>query len=125
MAALAEMYAADGVVWLAVNSTHYMDPEASRRARAEWELPYPVLVDQDGAVGRAYGAKATPHMFVIDGAGEIVYAGAIDSDPRGGTPEVRNYVDAALADLLAGRPVAVPETQPYGCSVKYPPEERE
>ena len=119
MAALAEKYAAEGVVWLAVNSTHSMDREASRRARAEGGLPYPVLVDQDGAVGRAYGARTTPHMFVIDGAGEIVYAGAIDSDPRGGAPEVRNYVDAALGDLLAGRPVAEPETKPYGCSVKY------
>jgi|GEM_PF-142332 len=116
---LAGKYAPKGVVWLAVNSTHYMDAAASAKWRAEWKLPYPVLVDQNGAVGRKYKAKTTPHMFVINQIGEIVYEGAIDSDPRGGSKDPTNHVDAALADLLAGRPVGTPQTKPYGCSVKY------
>jgi hypothetical protein len=82
-------------------------------------MTVPVLLDEDGAVGRAYGAKTTPHMFVIAPDGKIAYAGAIDDDRTTGALGKTNYVAAALAAVLAGEPVAVPETRPYGCSVKY------
>ena len=86
--------------------------------------PTAVLMDDSGQVGRAYGASNTPHMFVIDSAGKVAYAGAIDNSPdavgespTGGT--LVNHVEAALSDLAAGRPVATPVTEAYGCSVKY------
>jgi len=119
MVDLAQKYADKGVVWLAVNSTHYMDRQANKKWHTDWKLPYPILVDADGKVGRAYGAKSTPHMFVIDKSGQTVYQGAIDSDPSGREASPANYVDEALGELLAGRPVSNPETKSYGCSVKY------
>jgi len=120
MVDLAEKYKDKGVVWLAVNSTHYMTPEQTAEWAENWKIPYPVLIDRDGAVGHAYVAKSTPHMFIIDGEGRIVYDGAIDDDPRGqkGNQAV-NLVAAALDDLLAERPVANAHNRPYGCTVKY------
>ena len=119
MVELSQKYADKGVVWLAINTTHYMDRAASKKWHTDWKLPYPILIDADGKVGRAYGAKSTPHMFIIDQAGEIVYRGAIDSDPGGKAASPVSYVDVALGELLAGKPVGNPETNPYGCSVKY------
>ena len=120
MKKLAADYGAKGVTWLTINSTNYMDAEANRKFAEAYGLSQRILVDQDGKVGHLYGAVTTPHMFVIDGAGTIVYAGAIDSDPRGsGGDTVTNYVAAALDEVLAGKPVTTPETTPYGCSVKY------
>jgi len=118
---LAGKYAPKGVVWLAVNTTYYMTPETTAEARTKWKMDYPVLIDRQGKVGRAYGAKATPDMFVIDRDGEIVYQGAIDNDPPGEMKSPVNYVDKALTELLAGKPVSEPKTTPYGCSVKYAP----
>jgi peroxiredoxin len=117
-----------GVTWLAVNSGapgkqgHGL--EKNRAAKADFKLDHPILLDEDGAVGKAYGAARTPHMFVIDEKGVLVYAGAIDNSPdgEGESPSdatLVNHVDAALADLKAGRSVARPETEAYGCSVKY------
>jgi len=120
MKKLAEHYAGDGVVWLAINSTSTMAAAGSVVFRDSHDLPYPVLIDRDGTVGHLYGAATTPHMFVIDGNGTVVYEGAIDDDPRGTEEAPTNYVAAALDSLLAGKPVAIPETKPYGCSVKYP-----
>jgi hypothetical protein len=80
------------------------------------------LMDADGKVGRAYGARTTPHMYVIDPAGKLVYAGAIDNKPSSNpadTATATNHVKVALAELLAGKPVSTPVTRPYGCSVKY------
>ena len=80
------------------------------------------LPDPDGRIGRAYGAKTTPHMYVIDGKGMLVYAGAIDDKRSANVADVagaKNYVAAVLAALAAGRPVADASTAPYGCSVKY------
>jgi peroxiredoxin len=119
MKKLAADYGAKGVTWLTINSTNYMDAEANRKFAEAYGLSQRILVDQDGKVGHLYGAVTTPHMFVIDGAGTIVYAGAIDSDPRGSGEGVTNYVAAALDEVLAGKPVTMPETTPYGCSVKY------
>lgn len=117
---LATRYADRGVVWLGVNSTHYMDAAGSAKFRTESSLPYPILVDASGDVGRAYGAKTTPHMYIVDREGAVVYAGGIDDDPRGDKGKgATNHVAAALDQLLAGKPVAVSSTTPYGCSVKY------
>lgn len=122
MKRLAAKYAPQGVTWLTIDSTHYMNRERDREFRKSHELSQPILGDFDGEVAHAYGAQTTPHMFVISAGGVIVYAGAIDDDPRGvkGADRI-NYVAAALDQLLAGKPVATPETRPYGCSVKYKP----
>jgi peroxiredoxin len=118
----------DGVVWLAINSgapgkqgnALAMNTEAAKA----WSLTHPILRDEAGTVGKAYGATNTPNMFVIDKTGHVVYAGAIDNSPdgEGKSPQggkLINYVDAALDDLAAGRPVATAVTKPYGCGVKY------
>jgi peroxiredoxin len=117
-----------GVVWLAINSgapgKQGHGVEANREAKAAFKLDHPVLLDESGKVGRAYAAAHTPHMYVIDKAGTLVYRGAIDNSPdgEGESPtggKLVNYVSAALADLEAGKPVATAETEAYGCSVKY------
>jgi len=120
MKTMAEAYADKGVAWLTVNSTHYMDATANKKFHDSHQLPQPVLVDQDGAVGHLYGAATTPHMYVIDPGGTIVYKGAIDDDPRGSKgDDATNHVAAALDEVLAGQSVSTAETKPYGCSVKY------
>ena len=120
MKKLAADYGAKGVTWLTINSTNYMTAEANQKFAQAHGLTQTILLDPSGAVGHLYGAATTPHMFVIDASGKVVYAGAIDSDPRGtGGAGVTNYVAAALDELLAGKPVSTPETTPYGCSVKY------
>ena len=110
-----------GVVWLTINSTNYMDAAANAGFVKAEGITWPVLVDQDGTVGHAYGAATTPHMFVIDAKGTVVYNGAIDDDPRGNMEAGArtNYVSDALNDIAAGKAVSNPETKPYGCSVKY------
>jgi peroxiredoxin len=117
---LASKYGEQGVVWLTVNSTNYMDAAANAEFKASNKLPYAILVDQSGEVGHLYGAATTPHMFVIDGNGTLVYVGAIDDDPRGTNDgPATNYVATALDEILAGEAVTTAETKPYGCSVKY------
>ncbi len=117
-----------GVVWLAINSSapdkQGGDPKDSESAAKTWSLEHPILLDPTGSTGKAYGATNTPHMFVIDSKGTLVYAGAIDNsrDGEGKSPEggtLINYVDAALADLAAKRAVKTPTTKAYGCGVKY------
>jgi peroxiredoxin len=115
-----------GIVWLSINSAakgkQGNGADTTKFGMAKYGMQNPVLLDEDGKVGHAYGANHTPHMFVIDAKGTLAYRGAIDNAPDGetdlGAPFV-NYVDGALADLAAGKPVAKPETQAYGCSVKY------
>jgi peroxiredoxin len=120
MNTLADRFKDRDVVWLAVNSTSYMDAAKDRAWRTEQGFSYPVLDDRAGAVGGAYGAKTTPHMFVIDKTGTVVYQGAIDDDAAGANEgSARNYVAEALDDVTTGKPVRVAETKPYGCSVKY------
>jgi peroxiredoxin len=119
---------AKGVVWLAINSTapEHHDYKAPA-AMASWMSGHKAaatatLLDPDGKIGRAYGARTTPHMFVIDARGTLVYAGAIDSKPSSSIGDIAtatNHVKAALADTLAGKPVSVAQTRAYGCSVKY------
>lgn len=121
MHTLAAKFGEKGVKWFSVNSTHYMDAEKN----SEWvkanKINWPVLVDQSGQVGKLYGAKTTPHMFIIDKAGNLVYQGAIDNDVYGEQKKEgrTNYVAEALALLLDGKPISQSETKPYGCSVKY------
>ncbi len=124
----AKRHTAAGVVWLAINSggagKQGHEPAENRDAAKTWKLSHPILRDIDGKVGKAYGATNTPHMFVIDKTGKVVYAGAIDNSrdaerksPEGG--KLVNYVDDAVAALAANKPVAVSTTKAYGCSVKY------
>jgi peroxiredoxin len=123
MVELANKYKDKNVVWLAVNSTSHITVESNKKFAAEHKLPYPILDDRAGAVGHAYGAQTTPHIFIIDSAGNIVYNGAIDNAPLGKTAEGQayvNYVDKALEELTAGKAVTTASTKPYGCTVKYP-----
>ena len=112
-----------GVVWLAINSgaegKQGAGLERNRKAVEEYAMPFPVLLDADGAVGKAYGARTTPHMFVIAADGTVAYAGAIDDNRSAQDLGQTNHVAQALAAVLAGKPVATAETKPYGCSVKY------
>jgi peroxiredoxin len=128
MQSLQERYTERGVVWLAVVSSapgeqgHYANATMNRMAADRGAHQTAILMDPTGVVGRAYGARTTPHMFVIDRRGEIVYNGAIDDRPTPSPASLRgarNYVSEALDAVLAGRRVPTPRTQPYGCSVKY------
>lgn len=117
---LYEEYTARGVLWLGIESTHWRKAEDNQKYTKEQKLTYPILMDNDGKVGRLYGAKTTPHVFVIH-QGTLVYAGALHDDPGGKKPEseVRNYLKEALEAILGGKPVPLAETTPWGCSVKY------
>jgi peroxiredoxin len=128
MQTLQQEATANGVVWLQVISSSpgtqgYLDgPGALARVQTENAHPTATLLDPEGVMGRAYGATNTPHMYIINAEGQLVYQGAIDDRPsaRADTLEgANNYVRAALADISAGRAVATPQTQAYGCSVKY------
>lgn len=120
---------AKNVVWLSINSTarshqdHLAPTALQDRLVKDWgAAPTAVLMDEAGTVGKAYAARTTPHMYVIDPAGKLVYAGGIDdkrSSNPADIPDAKNFVRAALADSLAGKPVATPSATPYGCSIKY------
>jgi peroxiredoxin len=128
MQALQKEFGAKDVVWLSINSTRRghdefkSGDEMTRWMREQGGAPAAMLIDETSTAGRAYAARTTPHMFVIDPAGRLVYAGAID-DKRSANPAdtktARNYVRAALTESLAGKPVTEAATTPYGCSVKY------
>jgi peroxiredoxin len=123
MKKLADKYTQNNkVTWLAVNSSHFTTPQQNQEFVKQHGLSYPILLDNSGNVGKSYGAKTTPHLFIIDADGKIVYRGAIDNAPLGKKPaqgEYVNYVEKAVDELLAGKAVSVPQTKPYGCSVKY------
>lgn len=120
--ALSEKYKEKGVVWLAIDSTHYQTVEKNGEYAKQNKIPHPVLMDPDGTAGQAYGAKTTPHVFVIH-KGKIVYAGAFDNDPRKDKPKegYRGYVAEAIEAVLAGKQVPLASTDSWGCSVKYKP----
>jgi peroxiredoxin len=128
MPSLQKEIATKDVVWLAVNSSNPSSGEfKTPEEMAKWlgqqgAAPKAALIDKDGQVGRAYGARTTPHMYVIDPQGKLIYAGAIDDKRWASTEETksaRNHVRAALGEAMAGKPVSVAATSPYGCSVKY------
>jgi peroxiredoxin len=119
---------AQGMVWVTIISSapgkqgHVSPDQADALTKDRGASPTAVLLDPDGTVGRRYGAKTTPHMFIIDASGVLAYAGAIDDKPsadRADLARATNYVQRALDELLAGRPVSIRSTKPYGCSVKY------
>jgi peroxiredoxin len=119
---------ARGVVWLSINSTEkgsyeYMAPAQLVAWQKERKSqPTAVLVDEDGVAGKAYGARTTPHMYIVDPRGRLIYAGGIDSIPSSNPDDIRkavNYVRQGLDEALAGKPLSAPVTRPYGCSVKY------
>jgi peroxiredoxin len=117
-----------GVVWLLVNSSaagfhSSLTPEESRAYRAEIQAaPTAMLLDTQGVVGRAYGVTTALHMVIIDPAGKVAYNGAIDDQPQteaASLKNAKNYVDAALTETLAGKPIATTTSVPYGCEVHY------
>lgn len=117
-----------GVVWLTVISSvegtqgYVTPPQADELTTSRKAAPTAVLLDTRGTTGKLYGATNTPHMYVVDKAGGLAYAGAIDDRPssrRADVPGANNYVRAALAALAAGQPVKTPITRAYGCTVKY------
>ena len=127
MQALQKKYGAD-VVWLAVNSTNKGHSDYAEPAKLTQQLqgfgaqPARYLMDEPGAMGLAYGAKVTPHMYIIDPSGKVVYNGAIDDKRSTNVADVKtakNYVVAALDELKAGKPVSTASTAPYGCTIKY------
>lgn len=128
MQALQKEAAAQGVVWLAINSTEtasgdYLSPaQLARWMQDKQAAPTATLMDEDGTAGRAYGARVTPHMYIVSAQGVLVYAGGIDSIPSARVddiPKATNFVRQALAEIKAGKPVSVTTSQAYGCSVKY------
>jgi hypothetical protein len=132
---LAKRTANDKLVWLAINSNakdkQGYGVERNRQAKAEYGIPHPILLDESGKVGHAYGAIKTPHVFVIDPKGVLVYRGGVDNAPIGSVDAERphlpgnakdtleNYLEYALADLAAKKPLRLADTPPYGCTVKY------
>lgn len=128
MQALQRKTTTDGAVWLSVISSApgtqgYVEPaEALKIAETRGASPSEIVLDPEGSIGRAYGARTTPHMYIIDGNGTLVYKGGIDDRPTTNPADIEratNYVRAALDDMAAGKPVAQPVTRAYGCSVKY------
>ena len=128
MQSLQKTYMGKGVSWLSIISSapeqqgYYEAADVNRLSAEKKASPTAILLDQDGAVGKLYGAQTTPHMFIIDPDGVLIYQGAID-DIRSTNPDdvakARNYVSAALDESMAGKPVSMPSTKSYGCSVKY------
>jgi peroxiredoxin len=128
MQSLQQRFTADGVAWLTINSTaashsEYLKPDEQKAwLRQQGAAATIAALDADGKVGRAYGAKTTPHMYVIDPKGTLVYAGAID-DKRSANPAdvkiANNFVVQAFAELRAGKPLSTPSTPAYGCTIKY------
>lgn len=128
MQALQKKWTAQDIVWLTVISSapglqgHVTAAEANKLTVERGAAPSAVLLDPKGTVGRAYGARTTPHMFVISGDGMIVYAGGIDDKQSAQIEDLkiaRNFVDSALTELAQGKPVSVSGARAYGCSVKY------
>ncbi|MEO0982991.1 MAG: thioredoxin family protein [Pseudomonadota bacterium] len=118
----------DEIVWLSVISSapgkqgHVTPEQANDLTTSRGAAPHAVILDESGDIGRLYGAKTTPHMYVIKTGGELAYMGAIDSNPSANVDDIataENYVTAALDAVAAGEPVATPATKAYGCSVKY------
>lgn len=121
-------YTGRGVVWLTIVSSApgkqgYVTPEQANQTVAEQTaVPTAVLLDPTGVVGRLYGARNTPQMYVINPQGVVLYGGAIDNRPSARLSDIEgahNYLSAALDEAMAGRPVTTPRTEPYGCTVKY------
>ena len=128
MQELQKTYTGKGVVWLSINSSatgkqgYYAADKVDALVQQKSAAPTAYLLDTAGTVGREYGAKTTPHMFIVDPKGTLIYAGGIDDTPSTDQADIKtakNYVQKALDEALAGKPVSTASTQSYGCSVKY------
>ena len=128
MQSLQKEYTQKDVVWLSINSSaegkqgHYSGEEYNALTKEKNASPTAVLLDHDGKVGKLYNAQTTPHMFVINPDGTLIYQGAIDDRPTPDPADIatsKNYVKAALDEAMAGKPVTTAMTKSYGCSVKY------
>lgn len=128
MQKLQKEFTGKGVVWMSIDSSApgkegNLTPEAASKQMDDWKIDASaLLLDPEGKAGQAYGAKNTPHMFVINPEGKIVYEGAIDDRASANPADIAkatNYVRAALDEAMAGKPVTTANTKPYGCSVKY------
>jgi AhpC/TSA family len=131
MQTLQKEEAAKGVVWLTIISSapgsqgYLTGDEANKLTETRGAAPSAVVLDPEGAVGHLYDARTTPHMFIVNGEGALVYMGGIDDKATTAVEDIktaRNYVRAALDDLAAGAPIENAVTRPYGCSVKYKPD---
>ena len=128
MQALQKKWTDSGVIWLTVISSAPGEQgavdglAANRLTQARGAAPTAVILDPAGTIGRAYDAKTTPHMFIVSGEGTLLYQGGIDDKPSANLDDLKtakNYVDAALTEIAAGKPVSVRTSRPYGCTVKY------
>jgi peroxiredoxin len=128
MQTLQKTYTGKGVVWLSINSSaegkqgNFPPEKANELTKAKGAAASAVLLDASGSVGKSYGAKTTPHMYVIDPKGVLAYNGAIDDKPSTDAADIKtakNLVAAAVDEVLASKPVTVSTSKPYGCSVKY------
>jgi peroxiredoxin len=128
MQKLQQEFSGKGVVWMSIDSSApgkegNLSSEAASKQASEWKMnSTTLLLDTEGKAGQAYGAKNTPHMFVVNPEGKIVYEGAIDSKASTNVADLAtatNYVKVALDEAMAGKPVTNANTKPYGCSVKY------
>lgn len=121
MTTLSKVYSNKNVVWLAIDSSHFVTPDQSQAWIKKYKIKYPILQDPNGKVGKLYEAKTTPHMYVIDSEGRLQYKGAIDNDSWGmkKSKKVTNYVDQSIQALQKGETPNPSTTKPYGCSVKY------
>lgn len=128
MQALQKKWTGQGVVWLSVISSgpglegHVSPQQANKLTADRGAAPSAVLLDPTGKVGRAYGARTTPHMYVINGEGVFIYMGGIDDQPTARLEDLknaRNFVDQALSELAQGKPVSATASRAYGCSIKY------
>lgn len=117
----AAMFKDTDVVWLSIDSSHFCEEklENIKKFRLKNGIEYPTLLDASGKVGKTFGAKTTPHMFVIDRKGVLIYAGPLDTDQYGDKPDARNYVMEAVTAGMSGSAPGVSEAKPFGCSVKY------
>ncbi len=120
---LVEKYGDKNVQFLSINSTSWQTTEDNKAFAKKNKVSYPILDDRTGEIGRAYGATRTPHMFIINEKGKIVYQGGIDNAPMGKLPKgqdkVMNFVDMALAEITEGNEITIQKTKEYGCTVKY------
>jgi glutathione peroxidase-family protein len=125
---LQEKYTKDGIIWLAVCSSaknkqgNFSNDEINSRSKKLKAKYLAYLIDESGNVGKMYGAKTTPHMYIINKEGKLVYAGGIDDKPTTDIDDIesaKNYVSAALDELLDGKAVSLQSSTSYGCSVKY------
>ncbi len=128
MQALQKEFTAKNVIWLSINSSaegkqgHTKGKEANELTTKKGAAPSAVLLDADGKVGKLYGAQTTPHMYIINPEGVLIYQGAIDSTPSADPADIadsKNYVREALNAALSGQPITESSTKSYGCSVKY------